>query len=251
MDEDSPVNDKFLIDEALGSKIRDAFTFHDKQAPPGTVWVYQSAATFLLTQSMNDFLKQKRGPSADIFDLVRKGVYEPLHMSSGFMRTIRTDDSLTGAPAGYYGLFFNKDDVAKIGTFLNSSAGKLGGEHVLEPNRLSEALFRAPTTDHAGVPINGRDPRSALGENATAKNGQPVTNARRYAHGFWGRRISSAEFPEFKCDFWISLMNGYGGNTVLLLPNGVVYYAFSDGFEFPWVQPLSLAAKLAPMCNSH
>jgi hypothetical protein len=44
-------------------------------------------------------------------------------------------------------------------------------------------------------------------------------------------------------------MSGYGGNIVLLLPNGVSYYIFSDGMEFRWRHPLSAAAKLAPMCD--
>jgi hypothetical protein len=34
-----------------------------------------------------------------------------------------------------------------------------------------------------------------------------------------------------------------------LLPNGVTYCVFSDGFEFPWVGPLSVGAKIAPMCD--
>jgi hypothetical protein len=248
-DEDGPVNDTFLIDEARERKIRDAFAFHKRQAVPGTTWVYQSAATFLLTQAMNAYLRQKKGPNADIFDLVENDVYEPLLMSSGFMSTIRTENSPNGAPTGYYGLFFNKDDVAKISSFLNNAAGKIHGEQVLEPTRLAGALFRSPAADREGVPILGRSPHSALGEIVKDRNSLPIDNTRRYAHGFWGRRIPHGESLEFQCDFWMSMMNGYGGNTVLLLPNGVIFYAFSDGFEFPWTLPLSLAGQLAPMCN--
>ena len=248
-DEDSPTNDKFLIDESLASKTRDAFAFHKKQAPPGTVWVYQSPATFLLTQAMNFYLRQKAGPNADLFNLVRDDVYQPLRLSPGFMSTIRTENSSSGAPAGYYGLFFNKDDVAKIAAFLNSGVGKISGNQVLEPNRLQEALFRGSNVETAGVAILGQSQYSALGSPVMVKDSKSVDNSRRYAHGFWGRRISREEFPEFPCDFWISLMNGYGGNTVQLLPNGVIFYIFSDGYEFPWGPPLSLAARLAPMCK--
>jgi hypothetical protein len=248
-DEDSPVDDRFLIDESLESKIRDAFAFHEKQAAPGTTWVYQSAATFLLTQAMNAYLRQKQGPSADLFTLVKNEIYEPLLMSPGFMSTIRTDNSPNGAPTGYYGLFFNKDDVAKVSTFLNNASGQIHGEQALEPTRLAEALFRSSNVDRVGVPILGRNPQSALGEVVRDKDSQIIDNSRRYAHGFWGRRIAHGEFPEFSCGFWISLMNGYGGNSVLLLPNGVTFYIFSDGYEFPWAQPLALAGKLAPMCN--
>jgi hypothetical protein len=35
------------------------------------------------------------------------------------------------------------------------------------------------------------------------------------------------------CNFWSAFMSGYGGNIVALLPNGVTFYSFSDGNEFP------------------
>jgi hypothetical protein len=69
------------------------------------------------------------------------------------------------------------------------------------------------------------------------------------AHGFWGKYVSTAEFPEYRCNFWVSLMSGYGGNIVALLPNGVTYYVFSDGREFRWLNPLREANKLLPICR--
>ena len=72
-----------------------------------------------------------RGKAADILDLARDDVYKPLHFSAGGLTTIRTENSSTGAPAGYYGMFFNKDDVAKIGSFLNSGSGVINGKQIL------------------------------------------------------------------------------------------------------------------------
>ena len=66
-DEDSPTMDRFLIDEKLGSKIADAFAFRKNYAPPGTKWIYQSSATFLLTQAMNAYLNEKRGGKSESF----------------------------------------------------------------------------------------------------------------------------------------------------------------------------------------
>jgi len=74
-------------------------------------------------------------------------------------------------------------------------------------------------------------------------------NVRRYSHGFWGRKITRAEFPEYSCDFWTSAMAGYGGNIVMLLPDGATYYIFSDGMEFPWEAALREINKVAPMCK--
>lgn len=250
-DEDSPVNDKFLIAEAYAEKLTDAFDFKDHSAPPGTKWVYQSAATYILTQAMNAYFHQ-RGGSGDIFTLVRDDIYKPLHVNEGGLTTIRTDHSATGAPTGYYGLFFNQDDIAKIGNFLNTSAGMIDGRQVLEPARLSEALFRSANVAEAGVPIEGRSAASLLGAPVSAGGkSSGGDNSRRYSHGFWGRKITSAEFPEYTCDYWVSFMSGYGGNIVMLLPDGATYYIFSDGMEFPWQATLHEINKIAPMCKSN
>ena len=248
-DEDSPVMDQFLIDEAYASKLADAFAFNRNYVVPGTTWIYQSSATFVLTQAMNEYLKQREGQKADIFNKVRDEVFNRLHVSAGGMTTIRTDNSPTGAPSGYYGLFVTKDDIAKIASFLNRSDGVIGGSQVLEVTRLKEALFRSANAAEVGVPIAGNNPASTLGA-AQLGSGRPtISNTRRYAHGFWGRHITPQEFPESKCSFWVSLMSGYGGNVVALLPNGVTFYVFSDGKEFLWADALREAAKLAPICQ--
>lgn len=247
-DEDSPVNDTFLIEEAHEAKLRDAFAFSKVSEPSGTRWVYQSAATYILTQAMNDFLKQRRGAQADIFHLVRDDVFKPLHLSAGAMTIIRTDNSETGAPTGYYGLFLTRDDIAKLGGFLNNGDGAINGAQVLDPARLKEALFRSATPETAGVPVLGERAASALGQAKTGSGGIAEPNSRRYANGFWGRHLTRQEFPEHRCDFWVSLMTGYGGNIVALLPNGATFYVFSDGGEFPWADAVSEISKLAPMC---
>jgi len=246
-DEDSAAMDNFLVDESLEAKLADAFAFNDNYAPPGTKWVYQSSATFLLTQTMNAYLKQQ-GDRADLFNLIRDQVYKPLHVSSGGLTTIRTENSPTGAPSGYYGMFFTQDDIAKIGNFLNNDAGVIQGHQILEPNRLREALFRSANAADVGVPILGVKTASALGATQIGSGKPSVTNTRRYAHGFWGRRMTTTEFPEYSCDFWVAFMAGYGGNLVGLLPNGATFYIFSDGYEFPLTNSLRQYAKLAPIC---
>jgi hypothetical protein len=44
-------------------------------------------------------------------------------------------------------------------------------------------------------------------------------------------------------------MSGYGGITVLLLPNGATYYIFSDGNEFSWYAAVNEINKIAPLCH--
>jgi CubicO group peptidase (beta-lactamase class C family) len=250
-DEDSQAMDQFLIDESYEAKLNSAFALDKNYATPGTKWVYQSSATFILTQAMNEYLKRREGRAADIFNKVRDDVYQPLKVSSGGMTTIRTDNSAAGAPSGYYGLFLIKDDVAKIGSFLNLGDGVIGGQQILERSRLEEALFRSENAAEIGVPILGSNPASTLGAAQSGPGQRPPVDTRRYAHGFWGKLVTPLEFPEFRCSFWVSFMAGYGGNLVVLLPNGVTFYVFSDGYEFRWVDAVRQANELVPICKNN
>jgi len=99
------------------------------------------------------------------------------------------------------------------------------------------------------VAIEGRSAASLLGAPPAGHGKSGDENVRRYSHGFWGRKITSAEFPEYSCDFWTSSMAGYGGNIVMMLPDGATYYIFSDGMEFPWEATLREINKVAPMCK--
>jgi hypothetical protein len=74
-------------------------------------------------------------------------------------------------------------------------------------------------------------------------------NTFRYHNQFWAKHMTTAEFPQYHCNFWVPFMSGYGGNTVLLLPNGVTYYLFSDGNEFIWYTAVNEINKIAPLCH--
>jgi hypothetical protein len=76
-----------------------------------------------------------------------------------------------------------------------------------------------------------------------------VQNTYRYHNYFWARHMTPAEFPQYHCDFWIPLMSGYGGNSVLFLPNRATFYIFSDGEEWEWFGAVSEINKIAPFCH--
>jgi hypothetical protein len=127
-DEDSPLEEAFIDAEPYAEKIRDAFAPFPHQATPGTVFVYQSSATFILTQAMNSYLQQRQGSGADIFNSIRDMVYKPIHLSQGGLTMLRTDNSPAGKPFGGWGLYFIQDDVAKLGRLLNNSGGLIAHE---------------------------------------------------------------------------------------------------------------------------
>ena len=235
-DESSPQELAFLVAEKYSEKIADALRPFPHRAAPGTTFVYQTHATFLLTQAMNAYLKGRQGSDADIFNAIRDRVYKPIHFSQGSLTTLRTDNSPSGRPFGGYGLFLIQDDIAKLGRFLDDEHGTVAGKQVLEPERLTESLFRTANPSVIGVAV------SDVGKPA-------VPNTFRYHNFFWGKHMTPAEFPQYKCDFWVPFMSGYGGNIVLLLPNGAVYYIFSDGNEFVWYAVVEEINKIAPLCH--
>ncbi|MGA2981670.1 MAG: hypothetical protein ABSD76_18915 [Terriglobales bacterium] len=235
-DEDSAQELAFLIAEPYSVRIADAFTPFPHKAAPGTTWVYQSHATFILTQAMNGYLQQKQGSGADIFNAIRDAVFKPLNMSQGSWSILRTDNSASGRPFGSHGLFFIQDDIAKIGRFLNNSGGVINNIQVLDPTRLRESLFRTASPSTLGVLV--------------ADTGTPVVpNTFRYRNLFWAKHMTTSEFPQYRCNFWVPFMSGYGGNAVLLLPNGATYYIFSDGNEFIWYAAVNEINKIAPLCQ--
>jgi hypothetical protein len=231
-DERGPFEIKFLGAESYADKMKDALLPFPPKAMPGTVWNYQSHNAFLVTQAMTAYLRTKRGPDADLFYLVRDDVYKPLHVSKGFLTTIRTDDSKKGSPDGYFGLYFIPDDVIKIADFLNNDGGKLNGSQVLDPQRLRESLFRDPGKTGLVVPDSSERPDSI-----------------HYNHGFWGKHFTRREYPSLKCKFWVPYMVGYGGISIVLLPNGATFYVFSDSQEFTWENAVLEIAKVKPYCS--
>jgi hypothetical protein len=238
-DEGSPQERAFLRAESYSTKIADAFAPFPYRAVPGTTWVYQTHATFILTQAMNSYLQQQQGSGADIFNSIRDAVFKPLNMSQGSLSTLRSDDSASGKPFGGYGLFFIQDDIAKIGRFLNNGDGAINGvknAQVLDRTRLQESLFRSANPATLGVPV----PDTGT---------PPVPNTFRYHNLFWAKYMTTAEFPQYRCNFWVPFMSGYGGITVLLLPNGATYYIFSDGNEFIWYAAVNEINRIAPLCH--
>ena len=233
-DEDGPGEAAFLVAESYDKKIAAAFSPFPHRVDPGTKWVYQSSATFLVTQAMNTFLQKEKGGN-DLFNLVRDSVYTPIHWSKGALTTIRTDNSETGRPSGYYGLFYIQDDVVKIARFLSQDQGAIDGKQILDPDRVRESLFRNPNS--LGLPVSDQGDGSLPG-------------SFHYNNAIWAKHLTPAEFPQYTCDFWVPFMSGWGGISILLLPNGAIYYVFSDANEYKTVDAVHEINKLRPYCGT-
>jgi hypothetical protein len=117
------------------------------------------------------------------------------------------------------------DDVAKLGRWLN------------------------PLSASALELLDGRMLRSALQLDA-ADRGLATTadGALLYNDGFWAVRID--DLPGCDAPVFVPFMSGFGGISIVLLPNGVTYYYFSDGNEFRFRRAVYAAAQLHPYCRT-
>jgi hypothetical protein len=137
------------------------------------------------------------------------------------MRT--SDDNWHGQAEGGYGLWFIPDDIAKLTTFLLLQGGKINGEHILHPGMLAATLQQDPTD-----------------------RGVPIGSDGSYNNAFWAQRFGSEQ--GFSCDFWVVDWQGISGNVVVLMPNGIIYYYFSDSQNFVLSPAVIAADFIHPFC---
>ncbi|WP_141713160.1 beta-lactamase family protein [Streptomyces sparsogenes] len=217
----------FFLAEPYTAKMNKALSF-PRKATPGSQWVYHTSDTFLATRALNNYLRKKTGPRADLFNMLRDEVLTPIGISPDAGATSRTDNSAHGVPFGGYGMFWTQDDIAKFAKFLNNDAGAVGGRQVLHPGLLADSMQQNPS--ERGVTTTGSTPM-------------------RYQNGFWDREFTAADNPAYTKPFHVPFMSGFGGITVAMMPNGSTYYCFSDNYEYGWSAAVSESQKLAPMAS--
>jgi hypothetical protein len=68
-----------------------------------------------------------------------------------------------------------------------------------------------------------------------------------YNNGFWSKVFDKNLFG-CKEDIWIPFMSGFGGITFAILPNGMSYYYFSDGYVYSWEDAVIAAHNMRSFC---
>jgi hypothetical protein len=200
----------FAFLQALTATRKLALAFVAGRYPwgPGEVLRYNSTQTFVLAAAMDGFLKRQRGPQAQLWDMVVAEVLQPLGIFHAPMLHTQEPGGGRGIPHLLQGLYPTIDDVAKLTTLLQQG-GRHQGQQLLSAAKLAEAL---DTTDARGLPSGQRN---RFGEG-------------RYHLSFWSVPYRTTT----GCHFQIPYMLGYGGNLVVLLPNGVSAFRFADAFHF-------------------
>lgn len=228
-DEDAPKVQGFFYATTEQKKAAFSCSAYPLRAKPGTTWVYHTSDTFLLGDALNRYLRRLPGEAhADIFrDVVDADIYKPLALSATARVTRRTADA-AAQPFFGYGLQFNRGDIARLALWIDRDGGKLDGRQVLDPKLLDLAMQRVE------------------GQRGSIVDAYPEF---RYQLGFWARNV--AGLIGCKRPTWVPFMSGYGGISVVMYPNGVVYYNVSDSGSpsaFNWGPSAAIANFLGSIC---
>jgi hypothetical protein len=150
--------------------------------------------------------------------MVGNEVFQPIgifHLPT--MHTLEPQEA-RGIPLLASGLYPTIDDLAKLTTLLQNG-GRYQEQQLLHAGKLAEALNK---TAVAGL-LNRQENRFGKGQ---------------YHLSFWSTPYRTAN----GCFFQVPYMTGYGGNLVMLLPNGVSAFRLADGHNYD-VDTMVLASE--------
>jgi len=217
-DEEGTTMSAFFNAETYNAKISAAFSYPNKTAP-GQNWVYHTSDTFILVRALQNYLDE------DVFDWLVQQVFEPLKIGPGAYSSARTsENNWQGQAFGGYGLWWTVDDAAKLAEVMQHRGRTLDGDQLLHPDLVAQAMQR------------------------TAERGFLTGVDEYYQLGFWASKFTPEVDSEFQCTFYTPYMSGNGGITILLLPNGMTYYYFSDNGEFVWLDAVKETYRMRSHC---
>ena len=229
-DEDAPSTEGLFLPLDHAHKLAFACGFYPHRVAPGALWVYHTSDTYLLGSALQAYFRSLPGRSGQDFyrDLLVAEIFRPLRLSPVLAVTRRTYDA-AAQPFTGWGLVYHRDDVARLARFVLLEHGRVRGAAVLDPAMLRRALQQDPGA--RGLPVEG-------------------LAGFRYQYGFWARNVQNL----LGCghEVWVPFMSGFGGISVVLFPNGVIYYNFADDGQvssFDWGPVAGEAQKLKNMCG--
>ncbi len=225
VDEAAEHTDGLFLSDSHSGKLSYSCGHYPRKDSPGSQWVYHTSDTYIAGTLMADYLRGERGSDADLFgDTIVADLWGPLGVSPTGQYTRRTFDA-AAQPFTGWGLIWLPDDVAKIGRFVSIDKGRLGGQQKLNLGELNAALQRNPM-DTGTVPLADY----------------------RYNNGFWAHNVVG-KLSGCRGNQWIPFLSGFGGITVVLLPNDSIYYYFSDNDTYYWLEALQEAHGIRSLCQ--
>jgi len=163
---------------------------------PGQVARYRDQDMFVLGVAMDGFLKSREGAAASIWSMLEKEVYEPIGIHyAPTNRTIEVEGP--GQALMAFGYYPTIGDIVKIARLYHNE-GRANGAQIL----YSPAIKA----------LSAGDESRGLSTGESNEFGETM-----YFNAFWEVRYTSAE----GCRWFVPVMEGWGGNLVALMPNGL------------------------------
>ena len=218
-DEDSLASVNFIFNKlSHEDKVDFSCNNYPKKKKPGTTFVYHTSDTYLIGTSLNNLLSDKK--ENDFFDDLLVPIFNH-HNFSEKIKYIRRTNDIKNQPYTGWGMFLQRDDLIKLNSLLQSP------ERIkyFSKDFLDEGLQQ--TEDKGLIAIKQSDIF--------------------YNNGFWAARFDKNIFG-CKEDLMIPFMSGFGGITVVFLPNSMMYYYFSDNYTFSWYSAVYAAHNIKPLC---
>jgi CubicO group peptidase (beta-lactamase class C family) len=188
---------------------------------PGKVARYRDRDIFIGAVALANLYREREGADANLWQMMMDEVYRPIgihHLPKS--RTFDTDRPVV--PLLAWGVYPTIDDAVKIATLVRDR-GSHAGKQILSRAGLAEALYDEGVQ---GLPT-GMTNRFGTNtyhltvwhENYTTKSGRTYT---------------------------IASMNGYGGNVVRIMPNGIIGFRMGNGGRKPVERMIVIADAIRP-----
>ena len=200
-------------------KLDRLFTIPSYPWGPGEIPRYRDRDIFVGAAAMANLYRQKEGDDAEIWQMMLDEVYEPIGIHH-LPQSQTWESDRPRVPLLAWGVYLTIDDIAKIGGLLQNG-GAHNGVQLLSKAGLAEALYQ---TDVRGLPTGGSN----------------EFGVETYHLTVW--------HESFKTDsgntYTIPGMNGYGGNLVRLMPNGMIGFRMGNGGNKPVEQMIVVSDKI-------
>ena len=219
LDEDNISSLNFIFNlTTLDEKEDFACNQYPNKSKPNTKFVYHSSDTFLLGLALNNLLKER--DENDFFNDLLIPIFDKKDFSEKIKYIRRTNDSARQPYSGW-GMFFERNDLIKLNNLIRSE----DRANFFSDKYISEALQL--TDDKGFIAINSSNIY--------------------YNNGLWSAKFSKEIF-NCKEDVYVPFMSGFGGITVVFLPNSMMYYYISDNYTFSWYSAVYAAHEIKPIC---
>ena len=188
---------------------------------PGVVNRYRDRDYHLLGSALDSFLKEMRGPEADIWKMLEEEVFLPIGIyHAPIVKTVESDGS-TGLAWFHAGFYPTLDDLAKIGQ-LYQNLGHHKGDQILHP----EVTAQIFTTQ--GAFIKNRD-HSLEKAFSMGLNNDSEKNQELYKMGFHYVPYTDKNGNQSH----VPMMSGFSGNQVIFHPNDIISIRLAKAWPLP------------------